>query len=71
MAAARDSGLCRRHAVPRLTIFLASEGLRYRYSGTTHSGQGWPACLNRYGQQVNETCGASFNGCLLNLYRTR
>ena len=56
-------------AVPRLTVFLADEGLRYRYSGTTHSGQGWPAWFEPLRNQVNEACGTSFNGCLLNLYR--
>ena len=59
----------RRHAVPRLTVFLAAEGLRYRYSGTTHSGQGWPAWFEPLRHVVNEACGTSFNGCLLNLYR--
>lgn len=59
----------RRHAVPRLTGFLASEGLRYRYSGTTHCGEGWPSWFELLRQQVNEACGTCFNGCLLNLYR--
>ena len=59
----------RRHSVPRLTVFLATEGLRYRYSGTTHHGQGWPSWFKPLQQQVSEACGTSFNGCLLNLYR--
>jgi alkylated DNA repair dioxygenase AlkB len=59
----------RQHAVPRLTGFLATEGLRYRYSGTTHCGEGWPTWFELLRQQVNEACGTSFNGCLLNLYR--
>ena len=59
----------RRHAVPRLTGFLASEGLLYRYSGTTHCGEGWPSWFELLRQQVNEACGTCFNGCLLNLYR--
>ena len=59
----------RRHAVPRLTGFLAREGLRYRYSGTTHCGEGWPSWFELLRQQVNEACGTCFNGCLLNLYR--
>jgi len=60
----------RRHAVPRLTVFLATAGLRYRYSGTTHQGQGWPTWFEPLQQQVSEACGTRFNGCLLNLYRT-
>ncbi len=59
----------RRHLVPRLTVFLATEQLCYRYSGTMHCGQGWPDWFEPLLARVNQTCGADFNGCLLNLYR--
>ena len=59
----------RKHPVPRLTAFLAEEGLRYRYSGTQHTGSGWPEWFVPLLEQVNQTCHCPFNGCLLNLYR--
>lgn len=57
------------HPVPRMTEFLAVEGLNYRYSGAIHSGAGWPEWFTPLLLQVNQTCEADFNGCLLNLYR--
>ena len=59
----------RRHPVPRLTVFLAAEGLHYRYSGTRHRGEGWPLWFMPLLDRVNQACSSSFNGCLLNLYR--
>ena len=59
----------RRHPVPRMTVFLAAEGLHYRYSGTRHRGEGWPQWFLPLLRSVNEASGTSFNGCLLNLYR--
>ena len=59
----------KRHPVPRMTAFLASEGIQYRYSGTLHSGCGWPAWFQPLLNRVNDTCTCEFNGCLLNLYR--
>lgn len=57
------------HRVPRKTIFLAEQGLRYRYSGAIHVGDGWPEWFLPLLDQVNHTAQAQFNGCLLNLYR--
>lgn len=59
----------RRHPVPRLTLFLAEPGLRYRYSGTVHQGVGWPSWFLPLLDRINQACDARFNGCLLNLYR--
>ncbi len=59
----------KRHPVPRLTVFLANEGIRYRYSGAIHTGIGWPDWFRPLLEQVNEACKTDFNGCLLNLYR--
>ena len=59
----------KKHPVPRMTGFLAVEGLNYRYSGAVHSGAGWPQWFTPLLLQVNEACEADFNGCLLNLYR--
>ena len=59
----------RQHQVPRLTAFLAEQGLRYRYSGTQHIGSGWPEWFKPLLKDVNSACSGEFNGCLLNLYR--
>ena len=57
------------HPVPRMTVFLANEGIHYRYSGAIHTGDGWPAWFKPLLHQVNEACETNFNGCLLNWYR--
>ncbi|BEV36481.1 alpha-ketoglutarate-dependent dioxygenase AlkB [Synechococcus sp. M16CYN] len=57
------------HIVPRQTVFLAQLGLRYRYSGLVHIGEGWPDWCIPLVEQVSYVCRTSFNGCLLNLYR--
>ena len=59
----------KRHRVPRMTVFLANQGIHYRYSGAIHKGCGWPEWFKPLLQQVNEACETDFNGCLLNLYR--
>jgi alkylated DNA repair dioxygenase AlkB len=59
----------KRHPVPRMTVFLANEGIHYRYSGAIHTGCGWPEWFKPLLHQVNEACETHFNGCLLNLYR--
>ena len=59
----------RLHPVPRMTAFLADKGVQYRYSGTTHSGEGWPDWFTPLLTSINDACRTRFNGCLLNLYR--
>ena len=59
----------RLHPVPRMTVFLADTGVQYRYSGTTHRGDGWPDWFTPLLTSVNDACRSRFNGCLLNLYR--
>ncbi len=59
----------KRHPVPRMTVFLADQGLKYRYSGAVHTGSGWPKWFQPLLIQINAACEADFNGCLLNLYR--
>ena len=36
----------REHPVPRLTCWVADQGISYRYSGLTHEGRGWPPALD-------------------------
>ena len=52
-----------------MTVFLACEGIHYRYSGAIHTGDGWPGWFKPLLHQVNEACETNFNGCLLNCYR--
>ena len=59
----------KRHPVPRMTVFLATKGIRYRYSGAVHAGCGWPEWFQPLLIQINAACETQFNGCLLNLYR--
>lgn len=60
----------RRHPTPRLASFLAARGVSYRYSGVVHHGQGWPRWFEPLLDRVRDQCGAAFNGCLFNCYRT-
>ncbi len=59
----------KKHLIPRLTTFIASEDISYSYSGIRHLGQGWPDWITPLRDLVNHECGESFNGCLINLYR--
>ena len=59
----------RRYQVPRLSAFLADQGIQYRYSGVTHIGKGWPIWLMPLLNDLNTFSGFDCNGCLLNLYR--
>ena len=59
----------REHFVPRLTAFLAADGVTYCYSGVQHCGEGWPVWFIPLLEKVNEVSAVNFNGCLLNLYR--
>ncbi len=57
------------YLVPRLSSFIANQGISYSYSGITHRGKGWPDFLLPFLDKVKKFCKVDFNGCLLNLYR--
>ncbi len=59
----------RQHPVPRLTAWHGDAGLRYRYSGHTHTARGWPAALLPIKTAVEQVTGKTFNSVLANLYR--
>jgi len=59
----------REHPVPRLTCWVADSGVRYRYSGLTHQGEGWPPALDTLRREVTALTGRRPNGALANLYR--
>ena len=55
--------------VPRLTAWVADEGLTYTYSGLTHEPSPWTDTLRAIRRRLHETTGIDFNGVLLNRYR--
>ena len=57
------------HLIPRKTIFLGDMDIHYSYSGITHISEGWPTWFLPLLEKVSLKSGATFNGCLLNLYR--
>ncbi len=54
---------------PRLTAFIASKNIIYKYSGVTHTGNGWPNWFSPLLIDINKFCNTEFNACLINLYR--
>lgn len=59
----------RKVPAPRLTALLGETGLSYRYSGTRHRAQAWPATARPLLHQVSAHCGVPFNSALANFYR--
>lgn len=59
----------RRHSVPRLTCWIADQGVGYHYSGISHLGIGWPAVMAPLRQRLTVLTGRHPNGALANLYR--
>ena len=44
----------REHQVPRLTCWVADQGISYRYSGLTHECRGWPPALDGLRREIGE-----------------
>lgn len=59
----------REYVCRRLIAFAAEAGLRYRYSGNEHRGQGLPRPLEVLMERVNGTLGTRFDSVLLTRYR--
>ena len=55
--------------VPRLTAWVADEGITYTYSGLTHEPAPWTPTIAAIRAGLLETTGIDFNGVLLNRYR--
>lgn len=60
----------REHPVPRLVAWYGDPQAGYRYSGQTHQPLAWTPLLAQIRRAVERESGASFNGVLLNLYRS-
>ncbi|NRP58246.1 MULTISPECIES: alpha-ketoglutarate-dependent dioxygenase AlkB [unclassified Marinobacterium] len=57
------------HSIPRLQCFVASKGVRYRYSNLTMEGSGFPNIIESIKDKIESTANHSFNAVLCNLYR--
>ena len=57
------------HVIPRMSAFIAEEGISYKYSGHTLYGYGLPDWFLPLLHKVNRQCEIKYNGCLFNLYR--
>nr|WP_254217313.1 alpha-ketoglutarate-dependent dioxygenase AlkB [Synechococcus sp. CCY 9618] len=59
----------RRHAMPRLTCWMADPGCGYRYSGLENAIEPWTPLAEAIRRRIGAAAGRSFNSLLLNLYR--
>ncbi len=59
----------RRHAMPRLTCWMADPGAGYRYSGLENVIEPWTPLADAIRRRIGATAGRPFNSLLLNLYR--
>lgn len=58
-----------KYPVPRMTAFMASCDVQYRYSGLKHQGKGFDAKVLKYLYAASNEAGEEFNSILFNLYR--
>lgn len=59
----------RRHAMPRLTCWMADPGCGYRYSGLENAIEAWTPLTSAIRQRVAVAASREFNSLLLNFYR--
>lgn len=55
--------------LPRLNAWFADDGLKYAYSGVSHTGTGWLPELVEVKREVEAVASTTFNSLLLNFYR--
>ena len=53
----------------RPVVFCGDRGVKYEYTGVSHTAEGWPPVLEEFKRRVESAAGVVFNGALLNLYR--
>ncbi len=58
-----------RHAMPRLTCWMADPGAGYRYSGLQNVIEPWTPLAETIRRRIAAAAGRPFNSLLLNLYR--
>jgi alkylated DNA repair dioxygenase AlkB len=59
----------RRHAMPRLTCWMADPGCDYRYSGLKNAIEPWTPLASEIRRRLTASVGRCFNSLLLNHYR--
>jgi alkylated DNA repair dioxygenase AlkB len=59
----------RRHAMPRLTCWMADPGCGYRYSSVQNVIEPWTPLADTIRRRIAAAAGRPFNSLLLNLYR--
>ncbi len=59
----------RRHAMPRLTCWMADPGCGYRYSGLENTIEPWTSLATAIRRRVGVAAAQEFNSLLLNYYR--
>ncbi|MCP9833567.1 MULTISPECIES: alpha-ketoglutarate-dependent dioxygenase AlkB [unclassified Cyanobium] len=59
----------RRHAMPRLTCWMADPGCGYRYSGLENTIESWTPLISAIRRRVAAAADQEFNSLLLNYYR--
>ena len=59
----------KRYSVPRLTAFLGSNGISYKYSGLIQYAKNWPDWFYPLLDHIRNFSSTNYNGCLINLYR--
>jgi alkylated DNA repair dioxygenase AlkB len=59
----------RRHAMPRLTCWMADPGCGYRYSGLENAIEPWTPLAAAIRRRVGAAAAQEFNSLLLNFYR--
>ncbi len=59
----------RRHAMPRLTCWMADPGCGYRYSGLENAIEPWTPLAATIRRRIGAAAAQEFNSLLLNFYR--
>lgn len=54
---------------PRLSSWMADEGVNYRYSGKLREASAWLPKVKQVSEEISAYCSADFNSVLLNYYR--
>lgn len=57
------------HLMPRKVLWIADQGIQYRYANKNHHPEPWPAALTQVRLRLQTTIGCDFNGVLGNLYQ--
>ena len=57
------------HLMPRKVLWIADQGIQYRYANKNHHPAPWPDALTQVRLRLQATVGCDFNGVLGNFYQ--